>query len=169
VADFDSALNNFFGKFTTAVQQYVPNMIAETAVEHYKNALISKSWNGTAYPAYGNAAKEPRRGSLMMRSMALFNSIKPKTVTAQKVVISAGNSRVKYARAHNEGLKIIATANIGQYTNRNFMGKGKSVGIKAHRRKINFTMPKRQFMGKNPLLLGEIKTRFHNTFKDHLK
>nr|WP_067054088.1 hypothetical protein [Mucilaginibacter sp. L294] len=181
--DFDSKLNTFFGKFTNAVKQYIPNMIAETAVEHYKNALISKSWNGKAYAPYKNKKREPKKGSLMMRSMQLFNSIKPKSVTPGKVVISAGNSRVPYARAHNEGLTInhpARTENI--IRNRHTRGKlGKMFGGMGAFRKgttsgqglsfkaYSVKMPQRQFMGKNPLLLGEIKTRFKTTFKDHLK
>ena len=167
--DFDSKLNQFFGKFDEAVKVYFPNMLAETAVEHFKNALIKKSWDGQPYPAYGDKAREPRRGTLMMRTNALFNTIKPKTVSSSTVIISAGNSRVRYARIHNEGLRVTGTFQVRAFTNRNFMGKGKPVDIRSHKRKVDYTMPKRQFMGKSRLLFAEVKTRFKNTFKDHLK
>lgn len=167
--DFDSKLTAFFDKFNTAVKQHFPNMLAETATEHFKNALRTKSWDGKPYPAYKHPNREPRRGSLMMRSNQLFMSIKPKTVTSGRVVISAGNSRVPYARIHNEGLRVSGTFRVRAHTNRNFMGKGKQVNIKSHSRAVNFTMPKRQFMGKSVLLATEIKTRFLNTFRDHLK
>lgn len=167
--DFDSKLNQFFGKFDEAVKVYFPNMLAETAVEHFQNALINKSWDGQPYPAYKNKSREPSRGSLMMRTLALFRTIKPKTVISSRVVISAGSSRVPYARIHNEGLKVNGTFHVKSFTNRNFMGKGKPQDIRSHQRKVNYTMPKRQFMGKSRLLLSEVKTRFKNNFKDHLK
>jgi len=167
--DFDRKLNQFFDKLDTAIKQKFPVMLAETAREHFKNALRTKSWNGKPYPAYGNKDREPKRGSLMMRTNNLFSTIKPSVITASRVVISAGSSRVPYARIHNEGLRVNGTFKVQAHANRNFMGKGKRVDIKAHSRKINYTMPQRQFMGKSPLLLQEIKERFQKNFKDNLK
>ena len=167
--DFDSKLTDFFNKFDTAVHDYFPAMLAETAVEHFQNALINKSWDGQPYPAYGNLNRQPRRGSLMMRTNNLFRSIHIKTTSASRVIISAGNSRVPYARIHNEGQRVTGTFQVRAHTNRNFMGKGKQVNIKSHSRKVDFTMPKRQFMGKSALLYTEVKNRFKTNFKDHLR
>lgn len=163
--NFDSQLNTFFNRIDTHIKQHFPNIVAETAVEHFKEAFKTKSWNGVPWAAYKNKAREPRRGSLMMRNNQLFGSIRPSAVTPVKVVISAGNNRVPYARIHNEGGQISGTRQIRPYNNRNFMGKGKSVSIKAHTRRVNYNMPKRQFMGKSQPLLNEIKTRFKNTFR----
>jgi phage gpG-like protein len=96
----------------------------------------------------------------MMRTNALFNSVRPGIISPNLVTINAGNSRVPYARIHNEGGRVSGQRNIRAYTNRNFMGKGKAVAIRAHSRRVDYTMPKRQFMGKHPQLLTLIKNRF---------
>lgn len=165
--NFDRDLNAFFSKLDIGLKQYFPNMLAETATEEFKGSFKHKAWDGVPWPAYKNKAREPRRGSLMQRTNALAGSIKPSMVTPHRVVISAGNSRVRYARVHNEGERISGTRRIGQYTNRNFMGRGKAVNIRAHSRTVNYTMPQRRYMGKSKPLLDKIKSRF-KTLKNNL-
>jgi phage gpG-like protein len=160
MSDFDNKLNAYFAKLDDKLQKHFPNMLAETATELFKENFKNKSFFGEPWQPYKNKAREPSRGSLMMRTNALFGSVRPSTVTAMLVIISAGNSRVPYARIHNEGGRIAGNRNIRAYTNRNFMGKGKAVNIRAHTRKVDYTMPKRQFMGKHITLLNTIKTRF---------
>lgn len=163
--DFDNKLNEFFNTLDTSITKHFPSMVAETATEHFKDSFKSKSWDGAPWQPYKNKAREPRRGSLMMRSNNLFNSIRPSEVTPVKVTISAGNARVQYARIHNEGGLVSGTRQIKPYTNRNFMGKGKNVVIKAHSRTVNYIMPSRRFMGKSQPLLDTIKNRFKTSFK----
>lgn len=166
MSDFDSKLNAFFNKLDDRMQNHFPNMLAETAVESFKENFKTKSFDGVSWKPYGNPKREPKRGSLMQRSNNLFSSIKPSHVSASLVTISAGSSRVPYARIHNEGLRVSGVRNIGTYTNRNFMGKGKAVQIRAHTRKVDYTMPKRQFMGKSLSLLNTVKIRFKTLLKD---
>lgn len=166
MSDFDSKLYAFFNKLDDRMQNHFPNMLAETAVESFKENFKTKSFDGAPWKAYGNPKREPKRGSLMMRTNALFGSIKPSHVSASLVTISAGGSRVPYAKIHNEGGRVSGTRNIGSYTNRNFMGKGKAVQIRAHTRKVDFTMPKRQYMGKSLTLLETVKNRFKTLLKD---
>jgi len=95
----------------------------------------------------------------LTRTGQLSASIRPSVTTAARVVISAGSSSVPYARAHNEGMRIQGVAKVSGFTNRNFMGKGKPVQIKAHTRKINFQMPRRQFMGPSRYLNARLIER----------
>lgn len=162
--DFNNKLEAFFSKIENRIKTHVPQIIGETAVEDFKNNFVNKSFYGQAWQPYKNKAREPRRGSLMMRTNALFNSIRPQ-YSAGRVRVYAGNSRVPYARRHNEGERVSGTYQVKAFTNRNFMGTGKAVQIRAHRRTVDFITPKRQFMGKHPQLLANIKTRFKNTFK----
>lgn len=164
-SNFDSDLNNFFGSIDQRLTVYVPDMIAETAVEVFKDSFVTKSWDGEQWPEYGNKEREPKRGSLMRRTNNLVNSIHPSLVSPTLVRINAGNYKVPYARAHNEGMQMSGTRNIRSYYNNNFMGKGKRISIRAHTRSVNYITPRRQFMGKSELLLTTIKTRFINTFK----
>lgn len=180
-AKFNAAIDKFFNKIDNHVKKHFPPMVAETATEHYKQAFIDKAWNGTPWPSYKNKAREPRRGSLMMRSNNLFRSIRPSSITPQRVVISAGNSKVPYAKIHNEGGVINKTVTVKAFTRQNVkvrknvyntktrkakrvkVGIG-TVEVKSHSRRMNLTLPQRQFMGKNPQLLNQIKNRFKTSF-----
>lgn len=162
--DFNAELNRFFATLQGNMK-IVPNLVAETATQHFKDRFLQKNWEGTPWQAYKNKRREPKRGSLMMRTNALFNSIRPSEVNENRVKITAGNSRIKYARIHNNGENVSVRYNVSSYNNTNFMGRGKSVKIKAHSRSLNYTMPKRQFMGIGQMLVYEIKTRFKKNFK----
>lgn len=171
--DFDAKLNVFFGQLDDKFKRVFPNMVAETAVEHFKENFKTKSFDGKPWPAFKNKAREPRRGSLMMRSNALFASIKPKLVTAERVIISAGGSRVPYARVHNEGgailhkpRQVIITHKVhtrGKHKGKTLFAKNNqnaSYSQRATRGAYTQNMPQRQFMGKSQMLLTAIKNRF---------
>lgn len=162
---FDQQLNNLISGLEKKIDA-VPNIVAETAVEFFKDRFRTKEWDGVPWKPYKNKAREPTRGSLLNRNAGgLMSTIKPSIVTSQMVRISAGGRGINYARVHNEGLRVRAIQYVRGYHNNNFMGKGKRVQIHPSNRKIDFTMPKRQFMGKSELLLKTIETRFKNNFK----
>lgn len=127
-------------------------IIAEEATEYFKERFTEKEWDGTPWPP----AKSPKRsGSLLVKSSALLNSIRPTEVTKDRVVITAGNQKVTYAQVHNEGFS--GKVNVDAFT-RNV--KGKTQQVRAHTR--NTTIPKRQYMGETEELderiLGRIET-----------
>jgi phage gpG-like protein len=127
-------------------------IIAEEGTEYFKERFTEKEWGGTPWPP----AKSPKRsGSLLVRSSALLNSIRPTEVTKDRVVITAGNQKVTYAQVHNEGFS--GKVNVDAFT-RNV--KGKTQQVRARTR--NTTIPKRQFMGETEELderiLGRIET-----------
>ena len=85
---------------TAQIRERVPQIIAETATEYFKQRFTDKEWEGEPWPE----TKRPNpRGSLMIRSGALVSTIRPSLVTASEVRISAGGPRVPYAQIHNEG------------------------------------------------------------------
>lgn len=140
----DDLCNKLDG-FSSSITRDVPDIIAETAVEYSKEAFTSKSYDGRPW----EPAKKPKRtGSLLIDSGALVNSIDVAKVTPSEIVISAGNSRVNYAQAHNEGHKGVIS--IPAHTR-----KGKPV--EAHTREVD--MPARPFLGESRELLKDIKRR----------
>lgn len=113
-------------------------IIAEEATEYYKESFERKGWNGVPWLPVKNP---PSRGSLMLRSTQLMNSIRPIEITKERVVIAAGyEDRVQYARVHNEGFD--ENVNIKAFTR---MVKGKPQQVKDHIRHMQ--VPQRQFMG----------------------
>lgn len=157
-----------FKNLDEKARKTAPNIIAETATEYYKERFKVEKWRGVGWknlnPQYA-ARKRRRKGRILYSSGALQASIRPETVNMHKVTISAGNSKVQYARVHNEGLRINTIQTVKPYTNKNFMGTGKSVDIKGHQRHMNFKMPKRQFMGIDNQLLRNIKRRLKIAFQ----
>ena len=159
---------------TDYLHERVPNIVAEAATEFFKQRFTYKDWKGTAWPT----ARYPvTAGSLMQRSGALVNSIRPKIVGPGRVVISAGDSKVPYARIHNEGGQIPVTPKMIKWAWAMHYEAGgtpkkaaptpqakfyKAMALKKPGSMIN--MPRRQFMGISPKLNEQI---LHSLKKDY--
>lgn len=159
---YEQQINLYFDRFNRRFDSIVPNVIAETATEFFKEKFTTQEWDGVPWPALSPAyaaKKTAGRGRVLTRTGLLANSIRPVIVTANRIVIGAGNSKVGYAKVHNEGMRITGVRKVRSYTNNNFMGKGKRVQIRAHTRTVNYAMPKRQFMGNSIYLNQRVKTR----------
>ena len=164
-------INKWFARFEHRMRDEVPAIIAETATEFYKERFTAKEWDGIAWqPTKRNVS----RGSLMVRSGKLVNSIRPSMVTPEKVRISAGSSKVPYARVHNEGGTITRAARSETFV-RNRLSRGKNKG--AFKRgttpgqgftfkESSFNMPQRQFMGHSAILNKRIITRLKQAFNN---
>lgn len=155
-------INLWFDRFDEQFSA-TPGIIAETGVEYFKERLIQKNWNGIPYAPYKNKKKEPSKGSLMMRTNNLFSSIRPSMVTAERVVISGGGPKVPYARIHNEGGRVRGIQYVRPYTHPNLLGKGRKQ-VQGHARKVDFTIPRRQFMGNSVALNERILERLKRHF-----
>ncbi len=152
---YQQKLNDWFTKFEYRMEVGLPNIVAETASEFFKERFNTEEWDKKPWPALDpNYASKKTRGAgrILYRAGLLQASIRPSQVTAGRVVISAGNSKVPYARVHNEGLTIKGVAKVQAYTNRNFMGKGEPKKIKAHTRNYHIQFKRRQFMGHSKYL-----------------
>lgn len=152
-------IDRLFDDFERFVTRDVPNIVAETATEYYHERFIEKNWDGKPWPKYNpyNNPKrnEPTKGSLLLRTTNLRRSVRPSLVRPDLVRISAGSSKVPYARAHNEGFN--GFQQVPGYVNSNFMGKGQSVRIRGHRRYQR--LPRRQFIGRSEIVNQNIKSR----------
>lgn len=135
---------NWLGRFGDQIRDTTPDIIAETATEYFKETFSKKEFDSKSWAA----AKPKTTGSLLIDSGSLLNSIEPVVVSKTEVLISAGNDKVQYAQAHNEGFKGVVS--IPTHTR-----KGKTV--EAHSRKVD--LPKRQFMGNANQLNAKIKQR----------
>lgn len=142
-------LNKYLQSLPQEIISDAAEIVAETATEYYKSAFRKKAFDGNPW----TPAKVPKTtGSLLIDSGALVNSIRPAVITPRRVVISAGNEKVDYAQAHNEGFKGVVS--VPAHTRKT---KRKDVSVKAHTRKTN--IPKREFMGDSEELNGRIHAR----------
>ena len=156
-------IETWFKEFDHFMNYRVPDVVAETALEDFRENFQTQSFNGVGWrPLSPKYARKKRRSTsrILTNTAALQHSMRETIKEPSRVRITAGNSKVPYARVHNEGYT--GLQKVPTYQNRNFMGKGKHVTIKAHTRRMN--IPKRQFMGRTTGLKSKIKQRIKLAF-----
>lgn len=161
-------IDEFMASLNQKVKQVVPKVVAETATEYYKERFRTKEWDGKPWPQTKRFVK---RGSLMVRTSSLANSIRPSLVTHTKVRISAGNSKVPYAQVHNEGgivrpqvtHKMRKWAWAKHYETKDPMYKAIALTPK---NRLNIKIPQRQFMGHSQRLNAKIQQRIMGLMRD---
>lgn len=160
-------LEQWFAQFDERMNKAVPQIVVETANEYFKDRFNKQEWDGKPWaplnPKY--AAKKKRgAGRILTARGELQQSVRPSKVSQERVVISAGNSKAPYAKIHNEGGRVRGMRYVRGYHAKNFMGKGKRVQIRPHTRKVDFFMPRRQFIGHSPFLNRLIIDRLKKAF-----
>lgn len=129
-----------------------PDMAGIEAVHFSKQRFIDKNWVDETTKEW-----EPRKrkapGSLMVGkgSGRLKKSIRKIRVTPNSVTIGTD---VPYAQIHNEGGTIKKTVTVKSHSRKR---KGRSEKVKSHRRKMNTTIPQRQFIGESATLMHTIE------------
>ena len=148
-------------KIKQVMENKLPEVVAEEAVEYSRTRFSEKAFDGKPWKPVSPKYK-PRRGTLMVRSSELLNSIHVSQVTPQKVVISAGNSKAPYAQVHNEGF----TGSVVIPAHDRRTKKGNTVQVKAHKRMMR--IPQRQFLGACPELERILKREAEALFRSVL-
>jgi len=134
-------INNWFENFEYRFDVTVPNIVAETAVEFFQDRFKTQEWDKTPWKALNPkyAAKKTRgKNKVLTASGILMRSIRPSIVKPAIVTITAGNTKVPYAKIHNVGGQIKGAFKVRSFTNSNFMGTGRSLKIKSHTRNVNY-------------------------------
>lgn len=151
--DFND-LQKYFNTLPDKVLDTTAEIVADTAVEYFKERFTEKSYDGNPWTP---PAKQKNKGSLLIQSGALLNSIRPTYIGRDKVTISAGDLKVDYARVHNEGFQ--GTVSVKAFSR---IRKGKTEHVNSFTRNMN--IPKRQFMGK----ADELAEKIHNRLQPAL-
>lgn len=165
-------IDNFFDRLENDfLKQQASSVLAETATEYFKASFATKEWDGQPWPQ----TKAPvTRGSLLLRSGKLMNSIRPSVVESNRVVISAGNDMVPYARVHNEGgtITVPVTAKMRKFAwamHHKQEKKQKDSGVwkglaLSKKQSLTITIPMRRYMGfsrrLNDMIIERLKEAF---------
>lgn len=157
--DFNE-LDNYLRGLPDRVLDDASRIVAETATEYYKERFREKEFDGNPWPP---AKVSKRRGSLLVDSGSLLNSIRPAYVARDGVIISAGNLKVDYAKAHNEGF--VGNVVVPAHTRRT--RRGENVSVRQHSRGVN--IPRRQFMGESAELADRLHERIQGYIDNDLK
>lgn len=165
----EEQINNWFKQFEYSLEKEVPTIVSNTSIEFFKDRFhpSNMDWDNIKWKPLSPSTikRKTNKNRILFERSNLLDSIVEKIKTRNRVTISAGNLTAPYARIHNEGLRVKGNFRVKQFTNNNFMGRGKSQLIKSHTRNIDFKMPKRQFIGHSPLLnklIIENLTKFYN-------
>ncbi|MGY0034432.1 phage virion morphogenesis protein [Pedobacter sp. NJ-S-72] len=158
------------------------------AVNFTKERFRKQSWIDTADEPW-KKRKPPKRGArkdgkraVLVKSGRLMRSIRKIMANSDRAIIGTD---VPYAKIHNNGGRVKATASIGEYRKKAYRRKahtrtrsGRSESIKAqtiaahtvkaHKRKINFVMPQRQFLGSSKELSKRIEDLINDDIKKEL-
>ncbi|MCM0719336.1 phage virion morphogenesis protein [Parabacteroides sp. W1-Q-101] len=152
-------LENYFSTLPDKVLADAAEIVAETATTYYKESFRKKAFDGNPWK---EAAVPRRNGSLLIDSGNLMGSIRPAYVGPDKVVISAGNEKVDYAKVQNEGF----TGQVTVPAHVRHTSKYGNVEVREHTRMAN--IPARPFMGPSDELADEIHRRLEG-YIDKLK
>jgi phage gpG-like protein len=146
--DFFQRLN----KLNTPVfMRRLVNRSGVVAVNFSKERFVKKDWLDGASREKWKERKRRDRGSLMVKSGRLKRSIRKLSEGDYFVYVGTD---VPYAQIHNEGGEVDKTANVRAH---NRTRQARTERVKAHRRKMKFTMPKRQFLGDSDALAKRIE------------
>ena len=151
-------LADYLLKVADEAGEALPEIVAEEATEYFKETFNKKGFDGNQWPAAKTAKKT---GSLLVESGALVNSIQPTLISPEKVIISAGNEKVSYAQAHNEGYTGPVT--IPAHTRSTRTGPQ---NVRSHTRQLK--LPRRQFMGESKELAARMVERIETTLRNIL-
>lgn len=149
------------------LQTKAGRIIGVLAVQHFKKSFrdegftddVLVKWTPSRRKAKGRGAYASR--PTLTQSGALADSIDYRT-DLNKVYV--GTSK-PYARVHNEGLRITGLQIVRAHSRR--MGR-KTVSVRAHKRNVNFKMPKRQFMGRSKVLTQKIVKKLDEDIRNIL-
>lgn len=142
-----------FGNKVRSVMLRVPvlagNEVVNFALDNFKQqGFLGNTFQPWAQRRTGwNKDKRTGRNILIDRGR-LRRSIRIVYVTQDSVMVGTD---VKYARAHNEGARIGVIQQVKSFTRKS------GVEVKAHTRRVNINIPKRQFLGNSPYLETRIK------------
>lgn len=130
------------------------------AVNFTKERFRRKDWHNQVHEPW-KPRKRADRGSLMVRTGRLKRSIRKLVQGDAYVVIGTD---VPYARIHNEGGKTKKNVYVRAHTRQRKPGKTRPgasgiINVKSHSRKMNLTLPQRQFLGKSRALELRLQLR----------
>lgn len=172
---------------------YAPGMMANDARNFFLDRFKEQAWLGDsrqpwkprkAVTKWGPTKRNNGRAILVLDGI-LRNSIRITQVGSLQATIA---TNVPYARAHNEGLRAGFIQKVKQYERRKTVfgvsykkelktrtkikfGRVETgkVTVKAHSRRVNMVLPRRQFMGQSPYLTKMLTRRLQSELMKGLR
>lgn len=140
-----------FDKHKKAIEAAIPKIVNELVIE--ARNFFDQSWSNKGFTDQSLKTWDPvtdKSGNIKQRPLVQSGRLRRSLRT--EVTGNSGKvyTEVEYAQIHNEGGTIAMTQNVREHTYRT--RSGKRATRRAHSRKVNRTMPQRQFMGESAKL-----------------
>jgi len=137
------------------------NRAGVVAVNFSKERFVQKNWVDRSREPWQKRAR-PAKGSLLVRSGRLKRSIRK--LSEGEYFVYVGTD-VPYAKIHNEGGTTNKTVTVRGHSR---LRKGRTEKVKTHQRKMNLTVPKRQFLGDSAVLGRRIERQASKDLTDEI-
>jgi len=151
------------------------------ALRFSKERFRQKNWVDKNMPTAWDKRKKKARGSILVQSGRLKRSIR---ITAKGRYFVEIGTDVTYAKIHNEGGKITQTVSVKAHKRTKSIAKSSNIRsrkasrqrvkagtttVREHSRKMNLSIPQRQFLGESSALARKIEKQMKKIVDNHLK
>jgi phage gpG-like protein len=151
------------------------------ALRFSKERFRQKNWVDKNMPTAWDKRKKKARGSILVQSGRLKRSIR---ITAKGRYFVEIGTDVPYAKIHNEGGKITQTVTVKAHKRTKSIAKSSNIRsrkasrqrvkagtttVREHSRKMNLSIPQRQFLGESSALARKIEKQMKKIVDNHLK
>lgn len=175
----NDGMRDFTRKLDNIINAYrrLPTEVAAIAVAFCKERFRDQAWYDTSKQPW-RARKRPRPGgpdrsqTLLVDTGRLKRSVRKVYADNTKVIIG---SDVPYAKIHNEGGTISAAVQVKQHgvkeherTRNGRTVQVRAHTVRAHSRRMNLTIPQRQFIGHSAYLEGKLLAHVERIMRNAL-
>ncbi len=155
-------LNDRLKSLGAKIERELPKRIGQDAENHFRDSFKKGGFTDRALVKWKPRARPPvsksgkaRPHTVLFNHGLLRNSVRLVRYTWDNIQVIAGGPHVPYAQIHNEGGTISRTVGVRAFDRRGFMRKNKHgkrekvkpAHVAAFSRRMNTTIPRRQFMG----------------------
>lgn len=171
------ALNKRLNGMAKALAVTFPQRASADAVRFYRDSFKHQGFTDRTLVKWKKVDGKPEGRVLRGKTGLLSLSIRPLKADYKGITITAGGPHVPYAKIHNEGGVIRGTQSVRASTRRAHKAtlrsgkriKRKAADVRAYRRTVNTTIPKRQFIGKSHTLKRILQLTAIKTLKPYMK
>lgn len=157
MATFSGNFNKIKEALDQKLKEDIPPMLANALRNFADENFYKEAWQGETEEAWKPRKDTNSKKKLLIATGQGKNSIKAHT-EPYKAIIAVGGGNQTYMNYHNTGSNEVTTQNVKAFTRKIKKGKhkGKEQNVKAFTRTVRHNLPKRQFIGRSPVLIQEL-------------
>ncbi|CEN39350.1 hypothetical protein [Capnocytophaga cynodegmi] len=158
MATFSGNFNKIMEAVNQKIRDDIPPLLAGTVRNFVLENFEKEAWQGETEQPWAKRKDTQNTKKILIASGEGKESMKLH-IQEYKAIISIGGGDFSYMKYHNSGSNETTTQNVKAFTRKIKKGKhrGKEQNVKAFTRTVRHNLPKRQFIGRSPVLIQELK------------